>query len=197
MILIDPPEVTPVSLEEMQEYLRIELSIASPSETDELLQSYIESAVQWVESYCRRALITQSWQMMLEHFPHRGSFISLPRPPLQTVESVKYLCAGDVAYAEWDDDEYGVDLHRSRIYPKFGYIWPIAVFDPSNGVTVDYTCGYGDAADDVPQAIRTALKFLVANWYENREPVVVGLVSSKVTFTLESLLAPYRWAVLP
>lgn len=193
MIVITPPDITPVSVDQMKEYLRIEPVVESPSVDDELLESYIEAAVDWVENYTHRALITQARQIMLETFPYGRSFIQIPRPPLQVINSVKYLWAGETDYIDWPDEDWGTDVHMSRLFLKFGRIWPFGVFDPSNAILLEYDCGYGDDPEDVPMAIRTAIKFAVANWYENREPVVVGVISSKVAFTLESLLAPYRW----
>jgi uncharacterized phiE125 gp8 family phage protein len=54
--------------------------------------------------------------------------------------------------------------------------------------------GFGDAAEDVPSAIRHAIKLLVGGWYENREESVIGVsvASLPVSLAAESLIAPYR-----
>ena len=36
------------------------------------------------------------------------------------------------------------------------------------GIELDVTVGYGDAAVDVPEALRQAICLLTAHWYENR-----------------------------
>ena len=36
------------------------------------------------------------------------------------------------------------------------------------------TVGYGDAAGDVPEPLRQAIRLLVAHWYENRGLVALG-----------------------
>ena len=43
---------------------------------------------------------------------------------------------------------------------------------PAPGIELDVMVGYGDAAVDVPEPLRQAIRLLIAHWYENR-----GLVS--------------------
>jgi uncharacterized phiE125 gp8 family phage protein len=50
---------------------------------------------------------------------------------------------------------------------------------------VDYTAGYGDAAD-VPADLRQAVLTLVAYWYEHRDSVTTAPVG------FERLIAGYR-----
>ena len=50
---------------------------------------------------------------------------------------------------------------------------------------------YEDKQQDIPQALKTAIKTLVANMYVNREPVSYG-EPHKVSFSLEYLLQPYK-----
>ena len=54
------------------------------------------------------------------------------------------------------------------------------------------TAGYGDEASDVPAPIRHAIKLLVAHWFEQREPVVLGSAPQEVPGTVAGLLLPYR-----
>lgn len=50
--------------------------------------------------------------------------------------------------------------------------------------------------DDAPMlldaSLRMAMLMLVAHWYENREAVIVGSISSAIPLAVESLIQPYR-----
>lgn len=56
---------------------------------------------------------------------------------------------------------------------------------------IRFTAGYGDAAEDVPQAIRHGILIEIAKLYENREDVVVGKAINMMPAP-ERLLWPYR-----
>jgi len=43
----------------------------------------------------------------------------------------------------------------------------------------------------VPADLVSALMLLVAHWDQNREPVVVGTITSALPMSVDSLLAPY------
>ena len=71
------------------------------------------------------------------------------------------------------------------------HIWP----KPGarlGGIEIDFTVGYGNAATDVPEPIRQALRLLVAHWYEVRNPVHIGQMATRVPDTISELLMPYR-----
>jgi uncharacterized phiE125 gp8 family phage protein len=59
------------------------------------------------------------------------------------------------------------------------------------GIELDVTVGYGDAATDVPEPLRQAVRLLVAHWYENRGLAAIGTVTVLPT-TVAALIAPYR-----
>jgi len=48
----------------------------------------------------------------------------------------------------------------------------------------------------LPKPIYQAMLLLIGQLYENREPVVIGSIATKLPFSLEYLLAPYKtWVV--
>jgi uncharacterized phiE125 gp8 family phage protein len=59
------------------------------------------------------------------------------------------------------------------------------------GIELEVTVGYGDAATDVLEALRQAIRLLVAHWYENRGLAAVGTVTV-LPATVAALIAPYR-----
>lgn len=174
----------PVSISDLKAYLRID-----GNEENNLLDSLIRSAVDWVENYTRRALITQAWQVELSRFPNRDH-VKLPWPPLQSVAPIVYTDFDNVS-EEFED--ITADLNKNTVVLNYGCTWPAVTLAPVDAVVIEFVCGYGDDAKDVPAAIRNAIKLLAAHLYENREPVVVGLTTSRIPFTIEALLGPYRW----
>lgn len=176
----------------------------------ELVAALITAARQQVEAHLGRALITQSQRLTIDGFydptiPARPPTIRLPRPPLQSVESVKY---DDVDNTEQTVDTavYDVDTdgEPGSVYLKPNQWWPTStsVYHPQ--VRIAYTCGYGANRGDVPDAIRFGLKQAVAVLWQNDQPGIqserVGNIS--VTYAqatdapaIHAVLAPYRvWA---
>jgi len=159
---------------------------------DSLLSALITAARQHVEDFTRRALITQTWKMFFDDWPD-GNYIELPLGKLQSVDSVKYKDS-DEDETEFTSTYYLVDTDSilGRVVLGYGESWPSTTLSPKNPIYVQFTCGYGNAASDVPQAIRTAIKMLAAHLYENREITVVGQAIDEVPFAVEHLLWPYR-----
>lgn len=64
------------------------------------------------------------------------------------------------------------------------------------GIELDVTVGFGIAAADVPEALRQAIRLLVAHWYENRGLVTIGANYSPLPQSVAALIAPYRMLLL-
>ena len=59
------------------------------------------------------------------------------------------------------------------------------------GIELDIAVGFGDAASDVPEPIRQAIRILVAHWHENRA-IVAGAEVAPMPSNAAALIAPYR-----
>ncbi len=183
---VAPPEVEPVTVEEAKAHLRPE-----GDADDDYVSALITAARERVELFLRRALITQGFEYARDGFPV-SQVIGLPRPPLQSVDSIQYVdTAGNVQTLAPED--YVVDASSSeigRVALAWNRFWPITR-NSVNSVVIQFTAGYGDAAEDVPQVIRQGILIEVSNMYENREDVVVGQSISMFS-VFERLLWPYR-----
>jgi uncharacterized phiE125 gp8 family phage protein len=73
-----------------------------------------------------------------------------------------------------------------------GAYYPILRSMKLDAVTIRFVAGYGATADTVPQPIRTAMKFLVAEMYQRRSEVTVGTITTPNVMAANALLAPYR-----
>lgn len=165
--LITAPALEPVTLEDMQEHLRVETDGTNPD--DDVIIGLITVAREYVEGYSGRAFITQTWELALDEFPV-CNYIELPYPPLQSVTSVKYYDT-DETEATFSSDDYYVDTYSEpgRVVLGYGEVWPSTTLRTANGVIIRYVTGYGDAASDVYDRYRQAIKLVAAHLYENRE----------------------------
>lgn len=190
------PSVEPVSLDEAKDHLRVD-----HSEEDSLISSLITAARKNAEVYMQRALITQEMTLTMDQFPeghvllpelfvytYMSSVIYLPRSPVQSVDELRYI---DTEGNE-QTEQFRADTvtEPARVTAEYGEIWP-PTRPITNAVEVDFTAGYGDAAEDVPEGIKAAIKLMVSNYYEHRTPVVIGSAQT-MPMSVEALLGPYR-----
>ena len=187
--LVTAPTVEPLTTDDVKAQSRIDIS-----DDDSLIGAYIEVARAYVETILSTALITQTWDYTLEAWPGKG-VIYLPRPPLQSVTSITYTDK-DGNSDTVSSADYLVDTaaRPGRIVLKGTASWPAVTLRESNAIVVRFVAGYGDAASDVPPAIRQALKLLVGDFYENRENTlaVQGLTLGQMPVGLQALLGNYN-----
>lgn len=198
--IVTPPAVEPwVSTDaEVQEHLRLIDTSESAWVTLALTKAREQAEIQ-----CRRALINQSWLMTLDKFPMPGAETSsanwygpswgtgpgpltmarlpgvtgyeiwVPKPPLVSVDSIKYRDETGVLQT-LDPSLYIVDSvsEPGRIVPAYGAAWPSAQ-NIANAVQVSFTCGYGSAATAIPAGVRIWMLMLAGTLYENRELIAI------------------------
>ena len=187
--LITPPTTEPVSLSEAKEHSRI-----TGTDEDELITTFIETAREYCEEYQNKAYITQTWDLSLDEFP--DSPYSLPKPPLQSISSIKYYDQDGTEY-EFNASDYLVDTAsvKGRVSLAYGKSWPSVTLQPMNGVIIQFIAGYGDAGSDVPKRIRNAIKMLVEQIYENREATDIKK-HFEIPFAVHALLGLDRiWPI--
>jgi uncharacterized phiE125 gp8 family phage protein len=168
-ILLTGPALEPVSLAEAKAFLRVE-----HDDDDDVIAALIAGARIHVETQTRRGRIAV-------------------RPgPLQSLEAARV----------YDAQSGPIELDVAGFFPDVAgselVFAPWAMPQPGRtaaGIELDVTVGYGDAATDVPEPLRQAIRLLAAHWYENR-----GLVAPEAApllpITVPALLAPYRMVSL-
>ena len=152
----------------------------------------------WLGGYYNRVIRAQAIMGPVPYWlPNSNTgIVNLQAGPLLSIVWVTYTDTNGVVQTI-DPSKYIYDAIQpgstivgpSRIQPAFGFTWPIP--RPTiDSVNVRGTFGYGSDYTAVPENIKNAIKMLVSYWYENREPVVVGTVSSKLQDTIDAMLAP-------
>ena len=187
LVPVTPPALEPVALEEMKAHLRVDVA-----DDDDLIQSKISAARQYAEHYTRRALITQTWEMVLDKAPAE---IELPLPPLQAVTKIEVVDAAG-AKTEVPAASYWIELGGDapgRVRLADGASWPLHRGFASFIITV--RAGYGDAAAAVPEKIREAIRKRAALLYEGREDARILGANHPLTNEVQeadALLFPYK-----
>lgn len=185
LVLTSGPPLEPVTVAEAKAHLRVD-----GTAEDTLIASLILTSRLHLETALGLALVTQSWRMLLDRWPSTKE-LELPLRPLQSLDEVRVIsAAGDPTIIATDGYYADVASVPARLV-RTGAIWP-QPGQAANGIEIDFTAGYGDAANDVPAPIRQALLLLVAHWYEHRDPIEVGAADTVIPAVVSDLLASYR-----
>jgi len=176
--------VEPVTAAEVKLYARVAHSVE-----DTIIASWIKAARKLAEDYQHRSYVEQVYRMTYDSFP--ATPILFPRPPLISVESVKYYDEDD-AEDTFADTNYFVDTNSEvgRLALNAGISWPTVSLRPINGVIIYFKTGYGDAAEDTPDSVKNALYIYCTHMYENRESE-----SGTIPREFYDLLRPDRMAI--
>ena len=186
---ITAPAAEPVTTAEAKSHMKVDVS-----DDDTLIAGLVKAARIQIEKMTRLALMPQTWDMVLDHFPNGAAPILFPKPPLVNVSSVTYI---DAAGAEQTLTTHQVDTLSTpgRITPAVEATWPETQAGKLNAVTIRFKAGHETAAsptddtdaDDVPETAKTAIKMLAGHWYEHRETVVLGPGATPVPMAVEWL----------
>ncbi|HZP70640.1 MAG TPA: head-tail connector protein [Pseudolabrys sp.] len=185
-ILLAPPAAEPLTLAEAKAFLRVETA-----EDDALIAALIAAARLHVETQAGLALITQGWRMVLDCWPGSGRITVRPGP-LRALTGARVFDFDGEAHA-LDTQAFVPDAGASSLA-----FMPWALPVPTRlaaGIELDVTVGFGDAAADVPEPLRQAIRLLAAHWYENRA-AVPGHDSAPLPPGAAALIAAYRMPAL-
>ena len=166
--LFAPRTAQPIDLAAAKLHLRVDNSAE-----DALIDALIVAATDDAEHLMGRALLPQKWQLTLDSFA--SDEITLQRPTVTAVDSVKYLQASDGVLTTLANTEYTLAAasdFTARLVPAFGKSWPATRAMPE-AVQVVFSCGYADAAA-VPEPIKAWIKLRVGALYANREGWTAG-----------------------
>ena len=207
------PTVEPITTEQLDTHLRGDGVLAS--EEGGLLDTLIMAAREYVEEFTRRALIRQSWTLVMDTWPHNSkneslgwwdgiregsltegapNFVELPIGPLISITSVITYDSNNTGTV-FADTNYFADTNATpgQIILSTGTVWP-SFTRTRNGIEIVYVSGYGPTATDVPSPLRQAIKMIAAHWYENREFVKTQSDQNQAVAPLhaQSILNRYR-----
>ena len=168
LTVITPAVAEPVTVEDVKAHLRV-----THAADDALIAAQITAAREHVEAFTGLALVaaTYSWQPSAQGYA--GWRTDLPLLPA-TVTEVSYYDGGarvvaDAADYRWDSLRGALTLGEWR--------------EPS--VLFTTAPGY------VPEALKSAIKLMVADLYENTEATITGTIVARHP-AMDMLMWPYR-----
>lgn len=158
-ILLEGPTVEPVSLVEAKLWLRID-----NQDEDDLVRALIVAARLMVEAEIGQVLIGQNWRLVGDAWP-QGELIPVRIGRVLAVTGGRIFSADSVPAP--------IAAERFTLIPSHDppAILPLERPHPGRaraGIEIDLRLGFGEAALDVPETIRLAIRRLVTLWYENR-----------------------------
>lgn len=169
-----------VTVAELKTYLRVDNTVE-----DSLITALRASAVQYVEEYCNSRIGVTAALGALDAF--YNSFF--PVGPVVAINSVTYVQTGGTTQT-LSANSYYYDAASEPARIAFHDVPDLETYALSR-VTIGFTVGF--SIDGVPEPIVTAIKMLVAHYYENRRAVTSGsAIPRTVPLGVESLLSPYR-----
>lgn len=152
---------------------------------DTMLSALITVAREYCETITRRALATQTLELILDDFP--SDYIELPKSPVQSITSIKYKDSTGTE-TTWTDYVSDVDKLPALIMPEYGDSFPSFTPYPSGAVRIRYVAGH---TTDIPKSIKQAMLLLIGHLYENREDTVAKKLEN-IPLGIQSLLSTYR-----
>ncbi len=180
--LLAGPAAEPVSLAEAKAFLKVDHAAE-----DGLITTLIGAARLHVEGVTGRALVAQSWRLVLDDWPQTG-VVKLPVTPLVAVTGIVATDANGASH-EIGLGQFGSEPDR-LIVPRVLVGMP--ALQERGGIEIDYVAGFGTEPEDVPADIRQAVLGLVAHWFEHRDAVIVAGSGAVVPSGFDRLIAAYK-----
>lgn len=180
-LLVDGPQLEPVSLAEAKGWLRVE-----GSDEDSLIQALIIAARLTVESEIGLVLLAQNWRIVGDQWP-AGETIPMPIGRLISVAGGRVFAADGSSQSMAPTDFEIVkgeerDAVRPLLRPGPGR--------SRGGIEIDVRLGFGEFANQVPEPLRLAVRQLIAHWFENRGDAAI--VERGLPASVRTLLKPFR-----
>ncbi|MFK4812753.1 hypothetical protein ACI3KW_21370 [Devosia sp. ZW T5_3] len=180
--LLAGPAEEPVSLVETKGFLKVD-DIAD----DALITTLIGAARMHVEGVTGRALLAQSWRVVLDAWPE-SRVVKLPVSPFIAVTEINAVDGAGALHAiplaQFLGEPDRLLLPRS--------VAGMPLLRERQGIEIDYVAGFGTEPSDVPADIRQALLVLVGYWFEHRDAVIVAGSGAVVPSGFDRLVAGHK-----
>ncbi|KKC39940.1 hypothetical protein WH87_06760 [Devosia epidermidihirudinis] len=180
--LLAGPAEEPVSLAEAKAFLKVD-----DTAEDGLIATLIGAARLHIEGVTGRALLAESWRVVLDGWPD-NRVIKLPVTPFISVTQISAFdeagAVHEVPLAQFMSEPDRLVLPAS--------IAGTPLLRAQMGIEIDYVAGFGTEPSDVPADIRQALLVLVAYWHEHRDAVIVAGSGAVVPSGFDRLVSRHR-----
>lgn len=183
-VRVADPSIEVVLLDDLKAHIRV-----THNKDDEYLTKLIVEAREEIEDISGLALISQTWQMMLDRWPGQrdqwwdgvrqlpiseldGGFpstIDLVRYPLISVDTINVYDEDSNATVVTISSVFDIDIisRPGRMSIQRGATWPIASRS-INAIEINYTAGYGTEVSDLPTPLVRAVRNMAGYMYDHR-----------------------------
>ena len=183
LVLVNDPSTKVVEVADIKAQLRIDTN-----DENDLLGYYIDAATDMAENYCNRHFITHQYKLYFNEQVNKASLI-FPNCTLEEAGSNKPVNWTDASGSAQSSDKAYIDAfsNPSLVYLSSDFPGTTLKDNAANTFYFWFNTGYGAASADVPEAIKQAIKLIVADMYYFRE-------DRKRQFPMASqiLLQPYK-----
>ena len=156
------------------------------SDEDAFISSLITDAVAYVEAYTGLTLVG------IEQEIPASTWVELEDLKVSPVASVEISYVDvDGETQTLDPDAYELigDMFSAGVFARSGATFP-TLGNARRPITVAATCGLDPSS--VPNPVKRAIRFLVAQWFKSREPVSFEREAAGVPNTFADLLVNFR-----
>lgn len=186
------PTRLPMPVDDLRRILRV----ANGTAEDDELEAWLWAAVRDCEGYGRqgmpqRAIMPQTWQVVLSSFPLLSQRIVLPVAPVLSVTSVSYYDSGGAIQDLASASPVAFSLIPSgqwaaaEIRPLPGEFFPYTQPFREDAVTVTFTAGYSaDGNSPALKHVKAGLGLFVGEMYRQRSVSIDARLTPSV-LTLE------------
>ena len=180
--LLAGPAEEPVSLVEAKAFLKVD-----DSAEDALITTLSGAARLHIEGVTGRALLAQSWRVVLDGWPDNRQ-VKLPVVPFMALTEISAYDAAGAAH-ELPLAQFMSEPDRLLLPAD---VAGMPVLRERQGLEIDYVAGFGTEPADVPADIRQALLLLVGYWFEHRDAVIVAGSGAVVPSGFDRMVAGYK-----
>jgi len=177
--IVTPAATYPATVDEVATYLRADAAGEAAH-----LTALLQHAVDEVERYTGRALLSATYRLVLADWPRGGTefatypryprgpyirTIELPRTPATAITSVSYYPANSETLTVLPSSQYiaVTSYEPGMVYLKEGYEWP-ELSERPDAVQVTFTAGY--TLQDIPKSVKQAILLLCRFYYAGGSP---------------------------
>ncbi len=162
------------------------------SSHDDYLDALLTAAVQLFEETTGCHLLSRTADYYIDRLPSDDTeSIYFPHYPVSSIGDLQYKDSDGTQTYTTGNLVRSTTRKPATLAVVEGASWPDPLDEPDSVIIKDVVTGYG-TADDVPQAIKQSLLLLVSYWFESRQAVIVGSISSRSPFATEVIWETYR-----
>lgn len=175
----------PIDFEDAAKHARVPLG-----PEDRYLEELITTAREYCEQETDRAIVRARYVQTLNRFPTCNHPLTLPRPPLESVEAIEYIDSAGASLT-LPAEHYAIAGagDTAQVWPTALASWPETSCDAPSCVRITFVAGYADP----PAQIKHAVRMLVGYWYERREAVVTGMNATELSMAVARMLGHVQW----